>query len=595
MRFAAVLVLLLVVAVYPSRARETDRPDILQDSISLRRKQKTNLVLDSLKTRVDNGALSRFLFGSLIKNGRNAKLEDERDIFAEFEGRRISSINIVCNDVYPNDSLRLHKFLNAVNLFKTARMYIRQNLFFKVGDPLSGKTLNSNEHFIRDLPSIVDAAIVARDDGEGGVEVWVITYDKWSVGAEALYSPSRESFITLYDKNFFGLGHDIRLRTNFFKDPPYYYGNQLFYRVSNLFGTFWTADFAVGKGYGHSGFEGQAYKDFILPDDYSAGVRYNNVHSADSLSFEPGGVSYCKEEFAVWGGKSWFMPRADNSFFLQGKLYSQYYSHCSLPLTLSLNPYYHNQRGVLLSAGIYKENFYKGRLIYGFGRTEDIPYGYNLTFFGGWERSQFNDRGYMGGSFTSGTRFRWGYVSTQVELGSFVHGQRFTEGVLNANLKSFSEMVYMHRCGLRFFLNAYYTLGFNRGQGEKEWLDFNREYGLTNLKNNLYSGNNRLVVNAEAVIFTPIDLLGFNMAFFGYMDMGWIGDERFLARTPMTVVGVGLRIKNDRFIIPNFQFSFGYPLQDALRDKVRFYRFSTEEMLDMHRFLPLEPNHFQYR
>ncbi|MGZ2931138.1 hypothetical protein ABC668_30245, partial [Pseudomonas aeruginosa] len=39
--------------------------------------------------------------------------------------------------------------------------------------------------------------------------------------------------------------------------------------------------------------------------------------------------------------------------------------------------------GVISSFTIFKQDFYRTNFIYGFGRNEDIPIGYNLSFTGG--------------------------------------------------------------------------------------------------------------------------------------------------------------------------------------------------------------------
>ena len=51
---------------------------------------------------------------------------------------------------------------------------------------------------------------------------------------------------------------------------------------------------------------------------------------------------------------------------------------------------------VLGSLSIFRQEFYKTRYIYGFGRTEDVPEGLDVSINTGWTRKQARERGYVG-------------------------------------------------------------------------------------------------------------------------------------------------------------------------------------------------------
>ena len=55
------------------------------------------------------------------------------------------------------------------------------------------------------------------------------------------------------------------------------------------------------------------------------------------------------------------------------------------------NSMFHNRKIGLVSLGLYNEKFYTGRYIYGYGRTEDVPYGYNLTLTSGYLSCEFDN------------------------------------------------------------------------------------------------------------------------------------------------------------------------------------------------------------
>src|SRR5690606_8869830 len=60
------------------------------------------------------------------------------------------------------------------------------------------------------------------------------------------------------------------------------------------------------------------------------------------------------------------------------------------------NRLYNNKEGVLAQFTLFRQNYYRTKFIYGFGVTEDLPYGYNLSLVGGWYRQKDLERPYMG-------------------------------------------------------------------------------------------------------------------------------------------------------------------------------------------------------
>src|SRR5690606_40888299 len=63
--------------------------------------------------------------------------------------------------------------------------------------------------------------------------------------------------------------------------------------------------------------------------------------------------------------------------------------HDALPIfTEQEQPIYSDQSFVLASATFFKQDFYTARYIYGFGRTEDVAYGHNISLTAGWARNR---------------------------------------------------------------------------------------------------------------------------------------------------------------------------------------------------------------
>ena len=57
-----------------------------------------------------------------------------------------------------------------------------------------------------------------------------------------------------------------------------------------------------------------------------------------------------------------------------------------------LNP----REAVLAQFTFFRQNFYKTNYVFGFGITEDVPYGYNIALTAGWYKQLKLERPYAG-------------------------------------------------------------------------------------------------------------------------------------------------------------------------------------------------------
>jgi len=112
----------------------------------------------------------------------------------------------------------------------------------------------------------------------------------------------------------------------------------------------------------------------------------------------------------------------------------------------------------------------------------------------------------------------------------------------------FSNLLTFRRNRIRQFLALNYTQGWNRKSGYEESIGFTDENGLQAL-DQYAIGTNRMVLNTETVMFTPIQPWGFRFAFFGFLDAGTLGYSANPFRNDgFASFGLGLRIKNERLI-----------------------------------------------
>ena len=77
-------------------------------------------------------------------------------------------------------------------------------------------------------------------------------------------------------------------------------------------------------------------------------------------------------------------------------------------MTADHNRRFHDRTLLLSSVSFTRSNFRKGRLVFGYGQTEDVPYGILATLTGGAEIGEFDTRGYASAELRGANDTRWG-------------------------------------------------------------------------------------------------------------------------------------------------------------------------------------------
>jgi hypothetical protein len=182
----------------------------------------------------------------------------------------------------------------------------------------------------------------------------------------------------------------------------------------------------------------------------------------------------------------------------------------------------------------------------------------NLT--AGPEFSEFNARWYAGFDLSKGGFLRnAGYLYGLVGYGGYFEDLNLIEqGVFRGQMDYFTSLFIINRYKFRHFISLDYTRGFRRL--EDEILDISDDYGLRGFKSDLATGTHRLVLNYEAVAFSPYYLYGFRFVFFGFSDFGLIGSDltSVFDNRLHTGLGIGLRIRNERLVFETIQIRLGY-------------------------------------
>lgn len=570
---------------------KNDTVIFIPDSSSFERERvispKTQAFYDLIKEELYKNKITRELYNILFtspskvpkptKEVDSSELQESENVFLPYEGKIIGNIRLKKLDVFGpslEDTSRASKSWaarTANNLhIDTQDGVIRKNLRIKKGELVDPLSISDNERLIRQLPFIRDSRIIIipREDETDTVDLLILTQDVWSKSVDFKPNGFTSGSISLDDRNILGFGHELQNRVSFANNLRQKFGYEGLYRIPNLAGTFITSEFNFASSPFRDGFIFRMYRNFITPDvKYAGGLELSNMKYISGINLEDTIIQFNYQEGIqdIWLGRAYPTEfgnenlRDRSRFITAGRILRRRYP-IRPEATADTNQSYHNTTLVLSSFGISSRKYYKDRLIYGYGRTEDIPYGNLLEITTGVSLGEFYNRPYIGLRYARGGLFSsYGYAYLGVSAGSFIRNNAWQQGVLKLETKYFSNLIWVGNHRIRQFLNVVYTLGIRRF--DDEFINIRDENGIRGLRNDFFlRGHRKLVVSAETVDFTPLNFLGFRVALFGFADVGVIAPKEvpLLSGNLFQGYGVGLRIRNDHLTFSTFQLRFAF-------------------------------------
>ena len=241
-----------------------------------------------------------------------------------------------------------------------------------------------------------------------------------------------------------------------------------------------------------------------------------------------------------------------------GRVINTDFTRTPVPVSEGANRKWHDDTFLLGSLSLSRNNISEGRLIFGYGRVENIPRGYLASLIGGYEFGQFDERVYAGVDLGVGGYKSFGYLSTKLQIGGFLRNEKIEDGAIQLRPSYFSELVQKGKFGFRQFVRTGYTLGLGREDDDTITLD--NDNGIRGLKNSGLTGKERLFLNLETNSYTPWNLLGWKVTLFGFWDVGTVGPDfgSFLTGKYYSSIGLGLRIKNERMVFKGLELRIAF-------------------------------------
>ncbi|MCJ7447794.1 MAG: hypothetical protein MUO72_08880 [Bacteroidales bacterium] len=575
--------------------------------LSIINKDKSLIFFDSLKVKASKKLITRTLYDLIIVSNEpvyKKQITNPSDLnYLHYSGKKIRKIEIRqlgvfgsdINNPLSSDTNKINNLLNKTHI-NTNEIIIRKNLLFSEGDSVSPLTLSDNERIIRQLPYIDDARIIVVPVSDEDVDIVVLTRDVYSLGADFSFSNIKKGSVSMFEKNIFGFGHEFRLEIPYDSELPGSPGLGIEYQVDNIAKTFINLNLHYFDGLGKRtyGFD-MSRKLISSTTKYAGGISVREMFTSEDLDTMsvPESLKYHLQDY--WFSRSFLINRESVSRIIIGARYTNnnVFDH---PFILPDSYHYLQKYKMFLGSVSYSiQKFYKTSLIYGYGRTEDIPYGALLNVSLGKEINEFKKRIYTGINLSLGESIeRLGYFYISAGFATFLNENRTEQGLLSFRTNFISNLFYIGKYRIRNFVNFDYTRGF--GRYSDEHLIFNKENGFSGFRNDSVGDNQRLCISLESVLFSPVKIYGFRCAFFGFADLGYLfGTNEFAGSGEiLSGLGLGIRIRNDNLVLKTFQIRIGFFPNLPLYSKVKYLLVSGEQLLKPHNFEPGPPSLLPY-
>lgn len=502
--------------------------------------------------------------------------------FLLYEGKTIGEISLIKLEALgtrmDNPEVRPKSFVqkaaNTVN-FNTRDRVILNNLLFKTGDKVKALTLADNERILRELPYIKDARIYLIPNilNPNVVDVEIITKDVLALSFDIEARDFDSGLLRVDHKNIFGSGHEIDSRFALDNSSDQQFSYEVSYRIPNIKKSFISFEATHSNTVNSDINKVAIQRDFVSPQiKYAGGIEIShqrlrtqeisNIESDEVYDYQLVNRKFDYQDF--WVARAFPLNLKDPVLNERTRLiFSGRLSNIDFILRPEVNAFlnhrFHDRTLSVLSVGVSQRRYFKDQLILGYGRTEDVPYGMLIELLGGYEWGEFYNRYFMGGNISRGGYIgNMGYFYSRLSLESFLYQKRFEQGQFKTDFGFFSPLIDLNRWKFRQFLKINYTYGI--GRFEQEYIDIRDQNGIRGLTSNTLRGTQRLLLNIETVSFTPIELLNFRMAIFGFYDMGFVnnGERNIFREKSQQGMGIGFRIRNDNLTFKAIEIRLAY-------------------------------------
>ena len=495
--------------------------------------------------------------------------------YSTFQGKIIRKINIITLDPFgfsARDTTTisqswLTKSGNSLHI-KTQLIAIRNLLLIKENEPFNSFFVKESERLIRSQKFVHDVNfyVTSSDPKSDSVDIYIRELDIWSINGGASVSTSQMS-IGISDKNFLGSGHEFQnvFSRNITTGISTFNTN---YFVPNIKTSYINSQLHLGiDGYGNTiktlAFERPFYSPYTR---WAAGIAFTARVKKDSLTnlsplYFPLNYKLRSQDFWIANAIQIFRGSteedlATNLIFAFRYLRVRYYEKP----TYTIDPLhiYSSEDFYLAAIGISTRKYVRDTYIFKYGTIEDVPVGKALELTGGYQLRTNSWRPYLGVRFSIGNYHEWGYLSTNIDFGTFFRNSNPEQGAITAGINYFTGLIEVRRWKFRQFVKPRVMIGLNRFSYDT--LTINENYGLDGFNSLGLSGTRRILFTLQTQSYAPWNFIGFRFGPFLTYSLGMLGNAStgFKNSKVYSQIGLGILIKNENLILNTFQISIAF-------------------------------------
>lgn len=547
-----------------------------------------SLIRDTLHyeyTRIKDFAyksrLTKELYKLVFVNPRPGHLnvmrtQNSEERFRDYRGKIINSITVrilppygtsVYDTTYYEEEMSWLKTLANKTHMSSAESVIRRQLTIRPGMLLSPFELVQNEILLRDLDYIDDANMIINEvpADTNLVDVTVICKDKLSWGGEVETNFLNSFQLGINNKNFLKLGHIVNYELSYRGTKDKVWGNRLEYKVNSLWGSHINVRGFYQNDYKEKKVLAEVERQFLTSQmKWAGGVGAGRVFYSESLPDR--NVTRLDRLFDyhyqdVWIGKSFQLPfrySYNQNIYMTGRFFTTLFNRRPV-VNNDTNHLYYNRLDYFAALTYTKIKYYKANLIYDFGRTEDIPVGLYLGLTGGFEKSEFENYGYVAGQvrYSHFNKYTERYYAISLALGSYVSDEGFERGILKITGSHISNLCNLGNLKFRFYNGIRYVRGIRRYPADYLYME---DLDIRGFSSDTLRGNQKLSMSLATTFFLPYIKKGFRTSFSAFVDAGALSpEEKALSRSKLYWgIGVALNLRNDNVVIKNLTFRFSF-------------------------------------
>lgn len=228
------------------------------------------------------------------------------------------------------------------------------------------------------------------------------------------------------------------------------------------------------------------------------------------------------------------------------------------------------------SIGLSARRFVEDKYIFRDGIIENVPIGDIFAITAGNQYKNKTDRLYVGAKIAHGNYYNWGYLSVNVEFGTFLKKSKAEQTAYTFSANYFTNLIYLgSKWKMRQFIKPQLIIGKNRLESNNDKISIDESADFQTIYYNEYSqknsvgipgftsdllGTTKCIVSLKTQFYPPWEFIGFRFNPYLNINAALLSNEKEqIFNTKLySSIGIGLIIRNDYLVFNSLQLSFSY-------------------------------------